>query len=150
MRASQFFTLACIASLTACASYEPVPVVTSAPVVQPELVVAIEEAPAAELPVAEPVQAEPSFKDHSPNAWTVQIAALKNLDKMTSLESDKRIDGVIRVPTNNSEHGELHTVLVGVYDSLEDAQQVVQQLPNKVAGDDPWIRSVESVQAVMR
>ena len=45
---------------------------------------------------------------------------------------------------------ELHTVLVGVYDSLEDAKQVARELPKKVAGDDPWIRSVASVQAVMR
>ena len=105
-----------------------------------------DEAPAPQAPAV----VEPTFKDLSPSAWTVQIAALKDLEKMDTVESQNRLDDVIRVPTRDAELGELHTVLVGVYDSLEDAKQVARELPKKVAGDDPWIRSVASVQAVMR
>lgn len=149
MKAYSFLIAACLASLSGCAPYQLAPVesVVEAPVLpHHEIDVVFAEEPTPEVPVA----AEPTFKDLSPSAWTVQIAALKDLEKMDDVESQNRLHAVIRVPTRDADLGELHTVLVGVYDSLEDAKQVAQQLPKKVAGDDPWIRSVASVQAVMR
>lgn len=148
MKAYPFFLIAGILGLAGCTPYKlaPVePVVDTTPPPHHEIIVDITEAPAPQAPVV-----EPGFKAVSPSAWTVQIAALKDLEQMAKVESSNQLDDVIRVPTHNAKHGELHTVLVGVYESLEDAKQVAQQLPNKVAGDEPWIRSVASVQAVMR
>ena len=146
MKAYSFFLVTCLFSLAACAPYQLEPVNDAPVIAHHEIDVVFDEAPA---PVA-PAVVAPTFKDLSPSAWTVQIAALKDLEKMDTVESQNRLDDVIRVPTRDAQLGELHTVLVGVYDSLEDAKQVARELPKKVAGDDPWIRSVASVQAVMR
>ena len=149
MKAYPFFTVVCLLSLSACAPYQLVPVepvVDTKPLVHHQIDVVFDEEP---VPAPNPVS-EPGFQDLPPSAWTVQIAALKKLDTMAAVESSNDLEGVIRVPTHDSELGELHTVLVGVYETQEDAEQVAQKLPNKIAGDDPWIRSVASVQAVMR
>lgn len=154
MRAYPFFLLASLITLGGCAPYQLAPVesvsdLTTLP--HHEIDVVFAEQPVVDAPAPEPaVVAEPTFKDLPSSAWTVQIAALRDLEEMAAVESRNRLDDVIRVPTVDSELGELHTVLVGVYDNLKDAEQVVKQLPKKVAGDEPWIRSVASVQAVMR
>lgn len=96
-------------------------------------------------------QPEPGFEDLAASDWTVQIAALKNLERIGWIELDYLPNqDVLHVPTHDDELGDLHAVLVGTYDTYEEAAAVAERLPKQIAGDEPWIRSVASVQAVMR
>jgi septal ring-binding cell division protein DamX len=94
---------------------------------------------------------EPTFADLSPSAWTLQIAAVKSLAEIEQIEANNRLlSNNLHVLTRHAEHGDLHAVLVGVYSTQAEAAQIASRLPTRVAGDEPWIRSVASVQAVMR
>ncbi|MGI9324119.1 MAG: SPOR domain-containing protein [Pseudomonadales bacterium] len=112
-----------------------------APVLEPVVDVALAPTPAR----------QPTFADLSPSAWVVQIAAVKSLDEIEQIEaSNRQLRNTLHIPTRDSELGDLHAVLVGVYSTEADAEEIADALPPKVAGDEPWIRSVASVQAVMR
>ncbi len=142
-----------ILSLSACSQVVVDRQIRTSDAVPPLSVVNAEPAPTLEpvVDVALAPKPEPTFADLSPSAWTVQIAAVKSLDEIKQIEaSNKQLSSTLHVPTHDAELGDLHAVLVGVYSTEADAAEIASALPPKVAGDKPWIRSVASVQAVMR
>lgn len=140
-------------SVEASVSNHPEPGVVKAPILTPPQAVAvvptIEEQPAVEE-VSQESQ-ELVFENLPASDWTVQIAALRDLERIGWIEVDYlQGQNVLHVPTYHEELGALHTVLVGTYNTYEEAAAAALRLPRQVAGDEPWIRSVASVQAVMR
>ena len=146
-------TTTLIALTSACTTVsEPVEVPEPIVIAEP---VAIEPVAPVEIatpePEPEPEPAEPSFMDLAASDWTVQIAALKDLQRITWIEIDHLAgEDILHIPTRDAEHGDLHAVLVGTYNSYEEATAAALRLPQNIAGDEPWVRSVASVQAVMR
>jgi len=145
-------TTAMIALTGACTTVsEPTEAAAPTVIAEPELIV--EPVAPIEIAAPEPVQEpqEPSFMDLAASDWTVQIAALKDLEKITWIEIDHLAgEDILHIPTRDAEHGDLHAVLVGTYNTYEEATAAAHRLPHVIAGDDPWVRTVASVQAVMR
>jgi septal ring-binding cell division protein DamX len=87
--------------------------------------------------------------DLPPSYWAVQIAAVKDIERVAKMVKDNRLEGMLGVPMN-TDSGPLHAVLTGVFVKREDAQASAENLPPALAGYEPWVRPLAHLQAAMR
>lgn len=87
--------------------------------------------------------------DLPPSYWAVQVAAVKNIERVAQMVKENRLEGMLGVPMN-TEAGPLHAVLTGVFVSREDAQASAENLHPALAGYQPWVRPLAHLQAAMR
>lgn len=81
--------------------------------------------------------------------WAVQIAAVKDIERVAEMVKEHQLQGMLGVPMN-TDAGPLHAVLTGVFVKREDALASLDELPPVLAGYKPWIRPLAHLQAAMR
>lgn len=81
--------------------------------------------------------------------WAVQIAAVKDIERVAEMVKEHKLEGMLGVPMN-TKAGPLHAVLTGVFVKREDALASLGELPPVLAVYKPWIRPLAHLQAAMR
>lgn len=81
--------------------------------------------------------------------YAVQVLAMNTRAQLDAFVRRHDISGLssARVERNGAVY---YVLLLGIYETLERARQAAAGLPPALAGVDPWIRSVSSLQAAMR
>ncbi|WP_017942704.1 MULTISPECIES: SPOR domain-containing protein [unclassified Thioalkalivibrio] len=134
---------------------EPEPAPEPAPAPEPE--------PEPE-PAPEPAAAEPAADDadaerlRSDRAWlsnqdggatTIQLLAAPNMGAARAYADQHQLGGIRYIPTRVNNR-DFVVILAGVFPDRAAAQRAAQDLPAAVRSDEPWIRSIGSVQNAVR
>lgn len=80
--------------------------------------------------------------------WTVQLAAVKDLDALQNFVRVNRLQGLIGAAIDKG--GEtFYALLLGVYESRADAEQAANHRPDPLSTYTPWVRSLGGLQKIM-
>ncbi len=96
------------------------------------------------------VPAEPTpILDLPPEYYAVQMLAMSSKELIEEYVTEHQLRGMSAARVENN--GELYYVLVlGIYTTLERAQDAATDLPSPLDSSEPWIRPLGSLQAAMR
>lgn len=119
----------------------PVPMPTDAP-----------QRPPAELPNYQRLAYQPAapiaLVDLPPDLYAVQLLAMSSRSALAAYAAAKGVPELSAAPVERN--GTLYYVLLlGIYESLDNAEAAIQDLPAQLADLNPWIRSIGSLQAAM-
>lgn len=143
----------------AIAAAEPTPPPAAEPEPAPEPTTAAAPAPAPE-PTPPPAAAEPVTETGSgqdwlsqldPQAYLVQLLATPNKDSLDQfLAGSSSLPAGTQVVRTQSKGKDWYVLLLGPFADRAAAGDAVAQLPEVIQRNQPWIRSVNSVQATAR
>ncbi|WP_020411035.1 MULTISPECIES: SPOR domain-containing protein [unclassified Thioalkalivibrio] len=126
---------------------EPAPEPTPEPTPEPELAT---EEPAAEDADAERLRNDRAWlNDQDGGATTIQLLAAPNMGAARAYADQHDLGGIRYIPTRVNNR-EFVVILAGVFPDRAAAQRAAEDLPAAVRRDEPWIRSIGSVQNAVR
>lgn len=134
---------------------EPEPETTPEPELAPEPTPAPEPEPATEEPAAEDADAgrlrndRAWLNDQDGGATTIQLLAAPNMGAARAYADQHDLGGIRYIPTQVNNR-EFVVILAGVFPDRAAAQRAAEDLPAAVRSDEPWIRSIGSVQNAVR
>ncbi len=114
-----------------------------------------------EEPEAPPAPAEPGPQSasHPPNPprslanlpedfYTVQLMAMSSAEALEAYVNEHGLQGMSAARVERD--GRLYYVLLlGIYETAEQARDAAAELPPSLAGTSPWVRTVGSLQAAV-
>ncbi|WP_024327788.1 SPOR domain-containing protein [Thioalkalivibrio sp. AKL19] len=128
---------------------EPEPEPAPEPTADPEPEPATEEL-ATEDGDAERLQNDRTWlNDQDGGATTIQLLAAPNMGAARAYADQHELGGIRYIPTRVNNR-EFVVILAGVFPDRAAAQRAVEDLPAAVRSDEPWIRSIGSVQNAVR
>lgn len=110
---------------------------------------------------AEPATTEPTTSEPPPqhgNAWvssrnpahfTLQLVGAYNRDTLQRYIQNHGLDGRARIATTNRDGKAWHVVLFGEYADKEAANAGLQNLPQGLRDNRPWLRQFSAVQSIL-
>ena len=82
--------------------------------------------------------------------YTVQLSASRDLESVQNFLRRNPIDGPNSIFSFEREGSVWYALVHGIFPTLTEARQAVEQLPEGAQRDQPWIRSISRVKEIMR
>ncbi len=134
---------------------EPEPIPEPDPTSEPEPEPEAAPEPAAEGLAADEADAERLrsdrnwLDDQDSGATTIQLLAAPNMADARAYADQHELGGIRYIPTRVNDR-DFVVILAGVFPDRAAAQRAAEDLPEAVRRDQPWIRSIGSVQNAVR
>lgn len=104
------------------------------------------------IPSAQPTVAAVAANDNDPFAsanphhYTVQLIAMANVDALKQFATANQLAGQLNYVRVSRQGKDWYVAVYGQYASAAEAHAAIQQLPQSVQDQKPWVRSIASVQ----
>lgn len=84
-----------------------------------------------------------------PHHYTLQLIGVSNEQKLTEFIKTNRLKGKVMYVHTYRNGKDWYTLIYGDYKTSQAAQAAIQKLPQTVQDQDPWPRTIASVQGMM-
>ena len=93
---------------------------------------------------------EPWILSKKPSDWTIQLSAFSDELKVRTFIQDNELHDSAAYFLEESNDKVLYKLIYGAYKTKEQANSARQNLQNKLKQAGPWLRSIESVQTLIK
>ena len=84
------------------------------------------------------------------NHYTIQLVGSRNKNRVTEFASEHGLTEIARMFSVNDQGEPWYMLVMGDYQTSEQAEQALQALPVRFRGQSPWIRRFAAVQYAIR
>ena len=93
---------------------------------------------------------EPWILSKKPSDWTIQLSAFSDELKVRTFIQDNELNDSAAYFLEKSNDKTLYKLIYGAYKTKEQANLARQDLPSNLQQGGPWLRSIESVQTLIK
>ena len=122
----------------------------SASSLAPDRPTAVSQLQAAPSDIADLLESPSWILVQDEQQFTVQLSASRDLESVQNFLRRNPIEGPNSIFTFERNGSVWHALVHGVFPTLAEARQRVEQLPEGAQRDQPWIRSIARIKDIMR